>query len=120
MDRIVDLDLAAAEIALRKPGWQARGLIVGPVTWRDEASSWPQPLETDRTLVREPDSVGVQIYGPHGTGLVIVLFRGGWADLNYDAGGEDYGALPTPRLTSASDVGDLLDSCVARVWKPAP
>ncbi len=35
-----------------------------PITWRDEAAPWPQPLETDRALVTDPDSIGVRILAP--------------------------------------------------------
>ena len=48
MDRIVDLDQAAAEIESRRAAWVAAGLTVGPVTWRDEAAPRPKPLETER------------------------------------------------------------------------
>ena len=33
MERIIDLDLAAAEVIVRQPGWQAVGLVPGSVTW---------------------------------------------------------------------------------------
>lgn len=116
LEHIVDLDQAAAEITRRQPGWQAIGLAVGPVTWRDGTTRWPQQFETDRTQVGDPDSVGVHISGPRDTELKIVLFCGGWADLDYYAGDDDFGALPKPELSSATEFGALLDSCVARVF----
>ena len=119
MERIVDLDLAAAEITTRRPVWAAAGLDVGPLTWRDEAAPWPQRLETDRVAVADPDSVGVLIHGPGDTELLAVLFRGGWADVDYYAGGEDGGTVPAPHLASAEAFGHLLDSCVARVFASA-
>lgn len=54
MDRVVDLDQAAAEITARLPAWTTSGLLPGPITWRDGAAPWPQPLETDRALVADP------------------------------------------------------------------
>jgi hypothetical protein len=47
MDRAVDLDEAVAAIADRWPVWQTAGLVVKAVTWREEAPSWLQQLETD-------------------------------------------------------------------------
>ncbi|MFB7619691.1 hypothetical protein [Kitasatospora sp. NPDC056181] len=48
--------------------------------------------------------------------LSVVLFRGGWADIDFMATLDDTGALPTPDNDSARTFGDLLDHCVARVW----
>lgn len=119
MERIVDLDLAAAEITARRPVWAAAGLDAGPVTWRDATASWPPRLETERAAVADPDSVGIRIQGPGDTELLAVLFRGGWADLDYYAGGDDAGTLPAPELTSPEAFGHLLDACVAKVFAPA-
>jgi hypothetical protein len=91
VDRTVDLDQAAAEIIKRHSAWQAYGLLAGPITWRDESAPWPQRLETDRSQVSDPDSVGIRITGPNDSELEIVLFRGGWADVDYFAGGDDFG-----------------------------
>jgi hypothetical protein len=52
------------------------------VTWRDEAAGWPQRLETDRALVVDADSVGVRFEGPNDSEVNIVLYCGGWADLD--------------------------------------
>ncbi|MFD7097474.1 hypothetical protein [Streptomyces xanthophaeus] len=116
MERIVDLDEAAATIAGRAPGWRASGLAVGPVTWRDEAASWPQRLETDRALVHDPDSVGVLVTGPGHAELSVVLFRGGWADVDFAADSGDAGTLPASDLGSAADFGTGLDQWVLRVF----
>ncbi|MFF1919268.1 hypothetical protein ACFVW8_01655 [Streptomyces sp. NPDC058221] len=83
MERIVDLDAAATEIERRRGVWAGAGLEVGAVTWRDEAATWPQPLETDRGRVRDPDSVGVRIVGAESAELEVTLFRGGWADVGF-------------------------------------
>ncbi|MGW6782852.1 hypothetical protein [Streptomyces sp. NPDC054987] len=58
------VDEVAAVVAGRTVGWRSVGLEVGQVTWRDAEASWPQPLETDRARVHDPDSVGVVISGP--------------------------------------------------------
>ena len=116
MERVVDLDRAADEVAERRPGWSSRGLVVGPVTWRDESAPWPQRLETERSRVGDPDSIGVHFSGSGGAELVIVLFRGGWADVDFIATLDDAGVIPAPDVASVRGFGDLLDRCVARVF----
>ncbi|QIS07502.1 hypothetical protein F5X71_17910 [Nocardia brasiliensis] len=113
MDRLIDLDLAAAEILSRLPAWTASGLVPGPLTWRDGTARWPRPLETERTLVTDPDSVGVQIEDGDERNIVrIVLFRGGWADVDALAGGE--GITENPDVSSVAEFGALLDSAITR------
>ncbi|WP_369780115.1 hypothetical protein [Streptomyces sp. R33] len=116
MERVIDLDRAAAAISERAAGWLAAGLKVGQVTWRDETAPWPQRLETDRTLVRDPDSVGVLISGPGNAGLSVVLFRGGWADVDYFDGVDDGGPIPAFDINSAAAFGTQLDQWVPRVF----
>ncbi|MFE6849056.1 hypothetical protein [Streptomyces sp. NPDC057686] len=116
MDRIVDLDEVAAVLAGQAVGWRSAGLEVGRVTWRDAEASWPQPLETDRARVRAPDSVGVAISGPGEAELSVVLFRGGWADVDFMASPDDAGCLPASDITSASDFEARMDRWVARVF----
>jgi hypothetical protein len=99
MERVVDLDRAADEVAERRPGWSSRGLVVGPVTWRDESAPWPQRLETERSRVGDPDSIGVHFSGSGGAELVIVLFRGGWADVDFIA------TLAALSLTACTSTG---------------
>ncbi|MEV8391797.1 MULTISPECIES: hypothetical protein [unclassified Streptomyces] len=113
MDRIIDLDPAAAEITARLPFWTASGLIPGPITWRDEAVPWPQRLETDRTIVVDPDSIGIRILGTDDWAeLHLVLYRGGWADLH--ALTADEFITECPRVTTREEFGHLLDSKVTR------
>ncbi|MFF6785030.1 hypothetical protein [Streptomyces sp. NPDC012510] len=122
MDRVIDLDEAATVIADRRATWEAAGLVVEPVTWRDGAAPWPQRLETDRSRTQDPDSVGVHLHNALGDGarrdaeLLVVLYRGGWADIDYLVDAEDAGVLPSPALRSAQEFGALLDACVARVF----
>lgn len=82
----MDLDQVAALITRHALAWEASGLVVGAVTWRDAAASWPSPLREDRGQVVEPDSVGVAVR-KHGQEGQLVVFRGGWADLEYGSGG---------------------------------
>ncbi|MFG2985950.1 hypothetical protein ACGFYQ_32680 [Streptomyces sp. NPDC048258] len=113
MDHVIDLDQAAAEIAARLPAWTASGLSPRPITWRDEAALWPQRLETERALVADPDSIGVCILGADGwTELHLVLYRGGWADL--DALTDNEVTTECPQITTPEEFGSLLDSSVTR------
>lgn len=96
--------------------WQAVGLRVGHVTWRDEAAPWPPQLETDRALVRDPDSIGVLISGPADAVLTVVLFRGGWADVDFYNGLDDAGTLPAAGIASAGAFGSRLDQWVPHVF----
>ncbi|MFD9304096.1 hypothetical protein ACFWCB_15835 [Streptomyces sp. NPDC060048] len=113
MDHVVDLDQAAAEITARLPAWTASGLDPRPITWRDETLVWPQPLETDRALVADPDSIGVRILGTDGWSEVqVVLYRGGWADLDALTGNEL--TAECPQIITPEGFGDLLDSSVTR------
>jgi hypothetical protein len=116
MERIVDLDEAAAEVADRAPGWRAVGLTVGRLTWRDEVAPWPWRLETDRSRVSDPDSVGVLLSGPSEAELSIVLFRGGWADVGYIADRDDTSPLPASGIASAREFGVRLDDWVTHVF----
>ncbi|MEV4190622.1 hypothetical protein [Streptomyces toxytricini] len=116
MDRVVDLDEVAVVLAGRTAGWTSAGLEVGRATWRDAEAVWPQPLETDRARVHDPDSVGLVISGPAETELSVVLFRGGWADVDFIAGLDDAGCLPASGIASASDFGARMDQWVTRVF----
>ncbi|MFD8695127.1 hypothetical protein [Kitasatospora purpeofusca] len=116
MEQVVDLDLAAVEFAGRRTAWERRGLVVGQVTWRDGASPWPQRLVTNRSSVAEPDSIGVRVTGPGDAVLAVVLFRGGWAGVDFFATVDDAGTLPTPAVESARAFGDPLDRCAVRVF----
>ncbi|MFD0343945.1 hypothetical protein ACFVH0_35640 [Streptomyces sp. NPDC127117] len=116
MDRVVDLDEAAAALAERTAGWTSAGLEVGPVTWRGADAPWPQPLETDRDRVRDPDSVGMVVSGPAEAVLSVVLFRGGWADVDFVADLDDAGCLPASGITSPSNFVTRMDQWVTRVF----
>ncbi|MFG2917957.1 hypothetical protein ACGF0D_34330 [Kitasatospora sp. NPDC048298] len=115
MKRVVDLDEAVLEVEQRRSRWEEAGLTVEPVTWRDEEQKWPQQLESDRAAVVDPDSFGVVLTGL-GSELSVVLFRGGWTDVEYFAGIDDAGTLPTSDIDSAAAFGDQLDSYVTRAF----
>ncbi len=56
------------------------------------------------------------ISGPAEAVLSVVLFRGGWADVDFIADLDDAGCLPASGITSASDFGTRLDQWVTRVF----
>jgi hypothetical protein len=114
MERVMDLDQAAVEIARRRPRWEAMRLAVGSVTWRDEAAAWPQTLEEDRERVADPDSIGVGITGPGEAELAVVLFRGGWADVDATTAGDI--VTEAPDAGSSTAFGALLDDYVAWIF----
>jgi hypothetical protein len=86
MESRVDLDQAAGLISSHAVAWAESGLVVGPLTWRDSTGPWPWPLREDRGQVAEPDSAGLTVRRPGQAGRLVV-FRGGWADLEYWSGG---------------------------------
>ena len=116
MERVVDPDQAAVVMAERTTRWVAAGLTVGRLTWRDGEVPWPYRIETDRALVNDPDSVGVHISRPDGAELSVVLFRGGWADVDYYDGLDDGGSLPAAGIDGAAEFGARLDAWVVRVF----
>ncbi|MCX5010347.1 hypothetical protein OG765_04985 [Streptomyces sp. NBC_00555] len=64
------------------------------------------------------------ISGPVEAVLSVVLFRGGWADVDFDADADadadadldDAGCLAASGITSVSDFGTRLDQWVGRVF----
>ncbi|MEU1410776.1 hypothetical protein [Streptomyces sp. NPDC005731] len=114
----MDLDEAGAVVVSRRSVWQAAGLAVAPVTWRDGAAPWPQRLETERREVSDPDSIGFHLRSSQRAELQVVLYRGGWADVDYIASIDDAGAIPAPAIRSAQAFGGLLDTWVTRVFGP--
>ncbi|CAG6398297.1 hypothetical protein NMG29_39505 [Streptomyces cocklensis] len=117
MERIVDLDAAAAEIERRYGEWAGAGLKVGATTWREEAAEWPQSLETERDRVRDPDSVGVSIVGAEGAEAEITLFRGGWADVGFFSERTGWEAVfECPAIRSPAQFGAVLDAVTTRAF----
>ncbi|MEV7526309.1 hypothetical protein [Streptomyces sp. NPDC091371] len=116
VDRVIDLDEAAAILADRAERWRSAGLEVGQMTWRDAQADWPQPLETDRARVRDPDSLGLTLSGSAEAELSVVLFRGGWGDVDFIAGLDEAGSLPASDIVSASDFAARMDQWVDRVF----
>ena len=85
MDNRVDLDAAAREITRRSDRWRESGLTLGDVTWRDQGDESPPKFKTNRADVRDADSVGIRCTKGDQEGS-LVLFKGGWADLEFWSG----------------------------------
>jgi hypothetical protein len=112
----LDLDQAAALLAGLRPGWTRQGLIVRPFTWRDARASWPQALHTDRRKVAEPESVGLRLTAADGREARLVIWSGGWADVDLLAGGTV--TTGNPRLADPDECAALANSLASELTAP--
>lgn len=88
MEDNIDLDLAARAVRDYQRRRRDQGIVVGDLTWRDGSDQWPAPLRVDRAEVKVPYSIGVECSKGLQEGRVV-LYRGGWADLEYWSGSAD-------------------------------
>jgi hypothetical protein len=102
----------AGLISSHAAAWARAGLVVGAPTWRDVGVPWPYPLNADRSEVADADSVGVEIRKEGQEGR-LVIFLGGWADLEYWSGRlSDEPVIEAPGADNPmtfSDVEQLLE-----------
>lgn len=114
VDSRIDLDLAAVEILRRESGWRSVGLEVGAITWRDWGDGWPAALKSELTTAKDVDSIGISVRRGNSEGS-LVLFKGGWADLEFWDGANDpvLSAPGWPDGLSVEDFGELLDRFAA-------
>jgi len=117
VDQLVDLDAVAAELTRRLPEWVGGGLTVGEFTWRDAAAAWPQPIVTDRVAVAEPASLGLGLRGPGGGEAELVLWCGGWADLDGILGDEV--VVEGPEFADVAGCVAVADSLARRLLQAA-
>ena len=103
----LDLDQIAAALARLRGGWESQGLTAGPLTWRDARTPWPQPFRTDRSLVSEPESVGLTLAAGGRDGRMII-WRGGWADIQLLAD-----STVTTRNPALLDLADCVAAAVS-------
>jgi len=113
VDRVVDLDAVLVEIIRRRPEWTRRGLVVGDFTWRDAAAAWPQPIVTNRESVADPESLGMTLDAGGGAEALLVLWAGGWADLEASINGQV--VLETPEFGNLEACVAVADALVARL-----
>ena len=112
VDDRVDLDRAVLEISRRLATWRTRGVMPSEITWRDQGEGWPPSLKTERSAVVDADSIGIEVRKGEQSGQ-LVLYRGGWADLEYWNGNPaDDAIVEAPGWEDWLTVerfGDLLD-----------
>ena len=112
----LDLDQVAALLTGLRPGWAEQGLIVRPLTWRDARPSWPQALHTDRRKVAEPESVGLTLTAADGREARLVIWRGGWADVDLLTGGTV--TTRNPGLDDPAGCAALASSLASQLTAP--
>jgi hypothetical protein len=100
----LDLDQVARELTGLLPGWAERGITAGQFTWRDAQAAWPKPIVIGRIMVAEPESVGVTLTAANANEARLVIWRGGWADVDL--------LLGTHIVSRAPDLHDAA-ACVA-------
>lgn len=77
----VDLDVLADRLQSVVEEWR-REVDVGPLTWRDYEVGWPRPITPDRASVRTPESLGLIVRKRNVDDVLeIVVYAGGWADV---------------------------------------
>jgi hypothetical protein len=112
----LDLDEVAARWARLRPRWAARGLVAGPCTWRDVRAGWPQPLVTARSQVTEPESVGIELIASEDRVARVVIWRGGWADIEVIADGQ--AMTRNPSVPDAEACVRHTDAAATRIQTP--
>lgn len=88
MEHLVDLDILADRLLALIEEWNGLASM-GPLNWRDEAATWPQPITPDRSCVRVPESLGFTLR-KHALDdeFEMVIWTGGWADVGYVLNGK--------------------------------
>ena len=114
----LDLDQVAAVLAGLRAEWQEQGLIVRPLLWRDARGSRPRILRTDRTHVAEPESVGLTLTAADGREARLVIWRGGWADVDVLAG--DAVTTRNPDIPDLAGCAALAVSLASEITAPQP
>lgn len=115
----LDLDHAACLIARCTPAWLSRGLTIDPITWMDNGTGWPAPLLADRNQAIRPKSLGLRLRGQDSE-AEVVLYAGGWADLDYARPGSDEVISEYIELETAEEFGPVLDRITDLLTNAAP
>lgn len=116
MEHVVDLDALAERLRFAAEEWR-RHARVGSFTWRDELAEWPQPIVRDRAAVEVPESLGIRLSRDCDDEMDIVVWTGGWADIDFVLGGEVTSRCPEFRDVNAAyaavarNVGDFIAWC---------
>lgn len=112
----LDPDQVARELTGLRPGWAEHGITAGQLTWRDARATWPQPIVTDRAAVADPESVGMILTAANGNEAILVLWRGGWADVDLLPGGHVISRAPD--LHDVAGCVALAESIAAQLAAP--
>jgi hypothetical protein len=112
VERVVDLDAVVTELLKRRGAWQEAGIVAGPETWRDASAEWPQPIVSDRALVKDPESLCL-ILRAGDDEAELVLWRGGWADQGATIGGAVF--LDVPQFTDLPSCLAIIDDLVSKL-----
>jgi hypothetical protein len=113
----IDLDVVAGVIAARRIELEASGLTVAQPTWMDLDAPWPAPLVADPTEIGRARSIGVQFCGDADAEGLIVVYAGGWADVDYVPPGSDVLKSEYVELNDASDFEPLLMRVCTRLLR---
>jgi hypothetical protein len=111
----LDLDRAAELVASRRPEWVELGLTVHPITWMDNDAQWNRPVLTERSGISRPMSLGLRIEGGAPAEAEIILYAGGWADVNLVAASSAEVESEYIELETPEEFGPLLDRVVLRL-----
>jgi hypothetical protein len=112
---VIDLDAAVAVLAKHVETWTSAGCRAGPITWRDAGAGWGAPYKTVRSDVLDPDSIGVRANWPGDREADVVLFRGGWADVDLFDGLAKVIVTGNPEIDSVAAFERLLESIPTRL-----
>jgi len=104
----IDLDRVAGELASLHAAWSKQGFTAGPLTSRDAQAACPSRSSPDRSQVAEPESVGITMTTAWENEALIVIWRGGWADVEARAGTEVI--VRAPELHDVADCITLAES----------
>jgi hypothetical protein len=103
VEHLIDLDELAQRLGPLTAEWRGSA-TVGPLTWRDEVSPWPQPIVSDRNAVSVPESLGLRLQRDEDE-MEMVVWTGGWADVVLAIDGEARSLCP--------EFGDVDVTCAA-------
>lgn len=87
--------------------------MVGEFTWRDAAAQWPQSIVTDRASVIDPESLGMTFNAGERAEALLVLWTGGWADLEAAIDGQL--VLEAPQFADVQSCVAVADALVERL-----
>jgi hypothetical protein len=104
---VLDLEQVAHSLNEHTRTLADDGFTVGSLTWRDIGAEWPYPLVDSIAEAVEADSVGITVEGKGLAGRLVV-FAGGWADLELLADSWTDVRVEAPTLASESDVVALV------------